>query len=156
MREKIRAKSLYQLFEVIQFLKLLNPIVRGQFSLGQTLQVIALGQKHTSPVGGGAGCSCCCCCSLHCTYYYPTSLAPHWERTPPLLPAAHRPMKTCSSSPAQALPCSPLRPPASRVSVNRSPLTPTACPCHPGPKRAPLQPTGHCRRSSTPRTPAAE
>ena len=51
MRKKIRAKSLYQLFEVIQFLKLLNPIVRGQFSLvGQTLQVIALGQKDTSPV----------------------------------------------------------------------------------------------------------
>jgi hypothetical protein len=50
VREKIRAKSLYQLFEVIQFLKLFNRIVRGQFSLvGQTLQVIALGQKHTSP-----------------------------------------------------------------------------------------------------------
>jgi hypothetical protein len=40
---------LYQLFEVIQFLKLLNPFVRGQFSLGQTLQVIAQGQKDTSP-----------------------------------------------------------------------------------------------------------
>ena len=50
MREKIRAKSWYQLFEVIQFLKLLSRIVRGQFSLGQTLQVIALGQKDTSPV----------------------------------------------------------------------------------------------------------
>ncbi len=37
VRLQIRAKSLYQLFEVIQFLKLLNPIVRGQ-----TLQVIAL------------------------------------------------------------------------------------------------------------------
>ena len=49
VRLQIRAKSLYQLFEVIQFLKLLNPIVRGQFSLGQTLQVIALGQKDTSP-----------------------------------------------------------------------------------------------------------
>jgi hypothetical protein len=47
---------LYQLFEVIQFLKLLNPIVRGQFSLGQTLQVIALGQKDTSPeLQGGCG-----------------------------------------------------------------------------------------------------
>jgi hypothetical protein len=51
VRLQIRAKSLYQLFEVIQFLKLLNRIVRGQFSLGQTLQVIALGQKHTSPGG---------------------------------------------------------------------------------------------------------
>jgi hypothetical protein len=51
--EKIRAKSLYQLFEVIHFLKLFNRIVRGQFSLGQTLQVIALGQKHTSPPGAG-------------------------------------------------------------------------------------------------------
>ena len=40
---------MYQLFEVIQFLKLLSRIVRGQFSLGQTLQVIALGQKDTSP-----------------------------------------------------------------------------------------------------------
>ena len=50
MREKIRAKSWYQLFEVIQFLKLLSRIVRGQFSLGQTLQVIALGQKDTSPL----------------------------------------------------------------------------------------------------------
>jgi hypothetical protein len=49
VRLQIRAKSLYQLFEVIQFLKLWNPIVRGQFSLGQTLQVIALGQKDTSP-----------------------------------------------------------------------------------------------------------
>jgi hypothetical protein len=50
VRLQIRAKSLYQLFEVIQFLKLLNPFVRGQFSLGQTLhQVIALGQKDTSP-----------------------------------------------------------------------------------------------------------
>ena len=49
VRLQIRAKSLYQLFEVIQFLKLFNRIVRGQFSLGQTLQVIALGQKHTSP-----------------------------------------------------------------------------------------------------------
>jgi hypothetical protein len=49
VRLQIRAKSLYQLFEVIQFLKILNPIVRGQFSLGQTLQVIALGQKDTSP-----------------------------------------------------------------------------------------------------------
>jgi hypothetical protein len=34
----------------------LNRIVRGQFSLGQTLQVIALGQKHTSPpMGQGPG-----------------------------------------------------------------------------------------------------
>jgi hypothetical protein len=49
VRLQIRAKSLYQLFEVIQFLKLFNRIVRGQFSLGQSLQVIALGQKHTSP-----------------------------------------------------------------------------------------------------------
>jgi hypothetical protein len=30
-------------------LKLLSRIVRGQFSLGQTLQVIALGQKDTFP-----------------------------------------------------------------------------------------------------------
>ncbi len=36
---------------MIQFSKLLNWIVRGQFSLGQTLQVIALGQKDTSPGG---------------------------------------------------------------------------------------------------------
>ncbi len=36
---------------MIQFSKLLNWIVRGQFSLlGQTLQVIALGQKDTSPM----------------------------------------------------------------------------------------------------------
>ena len=49
VRLQIRAKSWYQLFEVIQFLKLLSRIVRGQFSLGQTLQVIALGQKDTSP-----------------------------------------------------------------------------------------------------------
>ena len=49
VRLQIRAKSLYQLFEVIQFLKLLSRIVRCQFSLGQTLQVIALGQKDTSP-----------------------------------------------------------------------------------------------------------
>ncbi len=53
MREKIRAKSLYQFFEVIQFLKLLNQIVRGQFSLGQSLQVIALGQYNTSPTSTG-------------------------------------------------------------------------------------------------------
>jgi len=49
VREKIRAKSWYQLFEVIQFFEFLNRFVRGQFSLGQTLQVIALGQIHTSP-----------------------------------------------------------------------------------------------------------
>jgi hypothetical protein len=55
VRLQIRAKSLYQLFEVIQFLKLFNRIVRGQFSLGQSLhhQVIALGQKHTSPMEVG-------------------------------------------------------------------------------------------------------
>ena len=41
---------------MIQFFKLLSRIVRGRFSLGQTLQVIALGQKHTSPVvEGGRG-----------------------------------------------------------------------------------------------------
>ena len=59
VRLQIRAKSLYQLFEVIQFLKLLSRIVRGQFSLGQTLQVIALGQKHTSPspVARAGGCT---------------------------------------------------------------------------------------------------
>jgi hypothetical protein len=49
VRLQIRAKSLYQLFEVIQFLKVLNRIVRGRFSLGQSLQVIALGQSQTSP-----------------------------------------------------------------------------------------------------------
>jgi len=39
--------SYFQLLQVIQFLKLLNPIVRGQFSSGQTLhQVFALGRKR--------------------------------------------------------------------------------------------------------------
>ena len=54
VRLQIRAKSLYQLFEVIQFLKVLNRIVRGRFSLGQSLQVIALGQYNTSPAAAGA------------------------------------------------------------------------------------------------------
>ena len=56
VRLQIRAKSLYQLFEVIQFLKLLNRIVRDQFSLGQSLQVIALGQYNTSPAEISDGC----------------------------------------------------------------------------------------------------
>ncbi len=52
---RIRAKSWYQLFTGIQFLKLLNRNVRGRFSLGQSLQVIALGQKDTFPPRASAG-----------------------------------------------------------------------------------------------------
>ena len=48
--ESGRIESLYKLCALKEFLKLLNQNHKGSISIGQTFQVIALGQIHTSPL----------------------------------------------------------------------------------------------------------